>query len=68
MNTLSGRYFVAPHEEMENCVGICNADKSELTLQTAQTMAQRFSDDDGEPFCVVQVVRVVNPQRERAGE
>ena len=62
MNTLSGRYFVAPVKEMETLIATCN-EKSELTVQTAQAMAQKFSSEELEPFAVVQVVRVVNPQR-----
>jgi len=60
--TLSGRYFVAPVEEIESLVETCN-EKNELTVQTAQAMAQKFSTEELEPFAVVQVVRVVNPQR-----
>jgi hypothetical protein len=62
VKTLSSRFFVAPVVEIENLVQACNGD-TDLTIQTAQVMAQKLATDELESFCVVQVVRVVNPQR-----
>jgi hypothetical protein len=62
LKTLSGRYFVAPQVEIERLVETCN-ESAELTVQTAQVMAQKLASDELEPFVVVQVARVVNPQR-----
>jgi hypothetical protein len=64
VKTISGRYCVMPAVEAEELVEACNKD-AELTVQTANAMAQKWAGDEGESFVVAQIVRVVNPPRER---
>lgn len=57
--------LVMPEKETAELLSLCVEDIGNPSVQNAQALAQKCANADGEPYAVIQIVRVVNPSVER---